>query len=51
MNLDELFNMSGSIEEVTNEPVKRKWVSGYGVVFLDEKGIADLNRSRFIFLD
>ena len=24
MNLDELFNMSGSIEEVTTEPVKRK---------------------------
>lgn len=34
-----------------NEPTKRRWVSGYGIVYLNEKGIADLNRSRFIFLE
>ena len=34
-----------------NEPVKRIWTTGYGIVYLDENGIADLNKSKFVCLD
>ena len=34
-----------------NEPIKRIWTTGYGIVYLDENGIADLNKSKFVCLD